>query len=211
MKITLLKKGFVKYKSLELLALARNVLSKVNEPEGFQNEIQSITIPNLMPGYGDVKQLTDDYEQAIIAYENKGKLEKVIRDNKRAELENALRLWAMQIEVFANGDLEILINSGFDINKEPIPVPNPGAPIDFKVVSTNAGELILTMRKTKGVTGVQFELNMKGDPNIMVCTQSNNKCVMRDLQRGVYYECKAAYITKDHHKIYSEIISCVVK
>lgn len=48
---------------------------------------------------------------------------------------------------------------------------------------------------------------LKGD----LIISGNIKCVMRDLQRGVYYECKAAYITKDHHKIYSEIISCVVK
>jgi|GEM_PF-4018056 len=211
MKVLLLKKSFRLYNDLKLLALAQNVLSRINREEIQNHEFDSIFVPNLSPPRSDVIELTSAFADAIMAYMNKGKAEKVIRDIRRLELENALKLWALQIEVFANGDLEILINSGFDINKQPAPIPHPGVPVDFTVTSTNIGELTLTAKKVKGVIAFQFELNILDDPNIIICTQGNSKCVVRNLKSGVYYVCKAAYISRNEHKVYSDSKTIVVQ
>lgn len=210
MKVLLLKKNFKPYTDLKLIALAQNVLNSFLQPSAEKNELGGVFIPNLKPTHSEVESLYDAFNTAVLDYMNKGKVEKVVRDVKRLELENALKLWALQAEVFANGDVEILANTGFDMNKTPTPIPEPGVPVGFTVVSTNVGELTLTVKNVKGAKAFQFELNMLNDPNIMICTQGTAKCVMRNLQSGMHYVCKVAYITKNDTKIYAPAQTVVV-
>ena len=210
MKILLLKKNFRSYNDLQLIALAQNVLTNTNKAEG-KNALNEVYIPNLKPPHGDVENLLDVFKTAVENYRNKGKLEKIVRDVKRLELENALKLWALQAEVFANGNAEVLANSGFDLIKTPTPIPEPGAPIGFKVTSTNVGELTLTVKNVKGAGAFQYELNILNDSKIIICTQTTNKCVIRNLQSGIFYVCKVAYITKTANKVYSQAQTVVVR
>lgn len=212
MRISLLLKNFTRYSDANLIEFARNITNKINQPTAKETEtLQTIFIPNLTPNYNDMVDMIDAFEAAYIAFMNRGKHEKIVRDTRRKELMDALKLWAMQVEVFANGDKEILSDSGFELSKQPTPIPTPGAPVDFKVDSMHAGELSLSVKKVKGVFAFQFELTEEGTTDVMICSQGNNKCLLHNLKRGVYYNCKVAYIAHNHTKLYSETIRCVVK
>lgn len=211
MRIVTLKKNFKILSDLKLLELARNVLASVNEPIQADSNLKAITIPNLVPNYSEMVDLVDAFDAALLAFMNRGRIEKVMRDLKRGQLENALKLWAMQIEVFANGDMEILINSGFELSKQPEPQPHPGAPVGFTVTSTGTGELTLLAKKIKGVSAFVFEIKEVDTTHSMICTQGNSKCIQRNLKSGACYESRVAYIAKNELKVYSDYKRCFVQ
>ncbi|MBA5793631.1 hypothetical protein H1R17_05360 [Flavobacterium sp. xlx-214] len=215
MKTPVLKKNYQTTSDLKLLELARNVLLKVNREELHKdqlkaNKIEAIYVPNLVPIRSDMETLVSEFDDALLAFMNKGRIEKIVRDLKRGALENALKLWAMQIEVFANGNVEILVNSGFELSKQPEPIPHPGAPISFTAVSTAPGELSLSAKKVKGVLAFQFEIKDTQTNEVMICTQGSSKCVQRNLKSGGSYECRVSYIAHNEVKIYSDYKRCYI-
>lgn len=210
MRITTLRKDFSIYSDAVLIELARSVLSKMEYEQVAHKMPESIYVPNLEPSHSEMTDIVDAFENAVIALLNKGKAEKIIRDVRRAALTNALKLWAMQIEVFAKGDVEILVNSGFEISKQPMPTPHPGEPVGFTATCTAKGELTLTAKKIKGVAAFIFEVVEVDTTNVLLCTQGSNKCVHRNLKNTTYYDCRVAYVAKDDFRVFSPFIRCFV-
>lgn len=216
MKIVTIKKNFKSLGDLQLFELARNVLSKVNREELKAEEkltaekIEDIFVPNLTPTHNEMGVIVDDFDVAVLAFMNRGKVEKIVRDVKRGVLENALKLWAMQIEVFAKGDVEVLANSGFELSKQPEPIPHPGAPVGFTAVSAATGQLILSAKKIKGASAFVFEIKDVATNEVMVCSQGNSKCVQHGLKSGTCYDCRVSYIAQTDLKVYSDYKRCYI-
>lgn len=89
--------------------------------------------PNPLPALGSVQTAFDSYKVATADAAQGGKQNTAVRNARRQELTGLLRQLASYVSATANGNLEVLISSGFPVQKAsrtPVGVlPAPDAPV----------------------------------------------------------------------------------
>ena len=89
--------------------------------------------PNPLPALGTVQTAFDTYKVATADAAQGGKQNTAVRNARRQELTGLLRQLASYVSATANGNMEVLISSGFPVQKAirtPVGVlPAPDAPV----------------------------------------------------------------------------------
>lgn len=92
------------------------------------------------------KRHLDDFTEKLITAKSRNPAAICQKNMARMMLLNDLRLIAMQVNIQADGDLNMLLSSGFPACKERLPIGMLDKPTGFKVVSgSNRGELVCSV------------------------------------------------------------------
>ncbi|MEA3186749.1 MAG: hypothetical protein QOD99_579 [Chthoniobacter sp.] len=128
--------------------------------------------PSPTPALNVVETSFDAYTVAAADAVKGGVEATAIRNARRAELSSLLRQLANYVSATANGDLEILLSSGFPVQKPsrtPIgPLPAPDAP----VVSQGpvSGSLSASSRPVRGASSYNWSIALESTPDVNVQT-----------------------------------------
>jgi hypothetical protein len=82
---------------------------------------------------------------------NGGKLEKAILDNATKAFQATVRSYQFYVNSKANGDIEVILGSGFDVSKEPTPVGEmPKATLRWVRNTGKEGEVKIRVNSIRG-------------------------------------------------------------
>ncbi len=128
--------------------------------------------PAPVPGLTQVRQEDGVYREAHLAVQRRdfGQLHK--RDEARERLTTSLQRVAAYVELLANGDIDLLQSSGFEVRREPgRPLGHGGAgasytpaPEDFRVgIGPRAGSVQVDAARQRGAIAYEIQVT-RGDP-----------------------------------------------
>ena len=141
----------------------------------------------------------ESFSESVSQAEEGSRTDKAHRNTLRARVKDILRQWAYQVNVTANGNAEIIAQSGFPVNKKTTPVTEvaiPGSPVIND--SNNSGTVKTRVPAGRGAHSFQYRYSTK-DP--VMATESDytevqpgsSRQVISDLTPGTNYfiSCRA--------------------
>jgi len=142
---------------IALLALLRNVITKMTDNENFATPAIALA---------DMDKLADDLEAAIEAATNGSRQSRLVRDQYIAVAGDALRIQANYVRSQCNGDAVKLNSSGYEPVKQREPIGVPGTVQHMTANFTNLkGEVDLRWKSVHGAHGYQVWMTAE-DPAI---------------------------------------------
>lgn len=140
---------------LGILALLRHVRTAMTTNPNF---------PEPLVKLADMLLLADELAEAIDRATNGGKLEREKRDKLVAKAKEMLNTQANYVRAMAKGDAEVLVSSGFELQRVPQPLGVPQAPV-FKLgrATGRSGELDLRWNAARGVDAFRLHISTE-DP-----------------------------------------------
>jgi hypothetical protein len=128
--------------------------------------------PNPAPALGTVQTAFDTYKVATADASQGGKQNTAVRNARREELNGLLRQLASYVSATANGNLEVLMSSGFPVQKAsrtPVgPLPAPDAPTVVQGPVT--GSLKATSTPLYGASSYNWSVALQSAPDTDVQT-----------------------------------------
>ncbi|MCE9611619.1 MAG: hypothetical protein K8R23_15585 [Chthoniobacter sp.] len=128
--------------------------------------------PNPVPDLGTVQTAFTAYKVATADASQGGKQNIAVRNARREELTGLMRQLSSYVSATANGDLEVLISSGFPVQKPsrtPIgPLPAPDAPV--VVPGPVTGSLKATSTPLYGASSYNWSVALQSEPETDVKT-----------------------------------------
>lgn len=145
---------FHKLKAEAVLALMRNVEAKMTNNANFTDPAVKLV---------DMKAKADAFEAAIEEATFGSRQSKLQRDELMAECGEMLSAQADYVRSICKGDAVMLDSSGFQLAKQPSPLPSPSAPTNVKLIrSLIAGVLKLQWKKDAGAVLYYVEQQEEG-------------------------------------------------
>lgn len=141
--------SFAKYTDSALVSKAESILLACTDNEFFPKPTP--TLPVLQDA---ITALND----AIAAAVDGSRIKIAERKKARTELENLLRPLNSYVSMVAMGDETVLVSSGFDLFKAPVPQPElsvPGPPVPSS--GLNTGEVLVKVSRVDGVKSYIYE------------------------------------------------------
>jgi hypothetical protein len=167
--------------------------------------------PNPSPSLPDVTSARNDFSVALSNAANGGKLLTAIKNEKRVELAASLRPLASYVQVTANGDLPVLISSGFPIQKpERQPIGVLPAPSNLTVTfGARSGELRTTARPLSGAGIYNWRLTTAAEPTVVLQTAQTTAAskTFTGLTPGVVYRIEVNAVGAAGPSNWSEPVS----
>lgn len=109
------------------------------------------SFPNPTPSLADLTTATEELVQATQVAAGGDRQAILIRDQKKQNVANMLRILGSYVTVAADGDGPILASSGFDLQNLPEPQPTITRPVDFvSERGKHVGEVNVTWQSVKG-------------------------------------------------------------
>ena len=114
--------------------------------------------PDPIPTLVQLQTAITNYSNALVAAAELGKNNVANKNKYRSELELLLFQLGMFVMFVANGNVTILISSGYTLSKEPEPqhLENPGMVMLENGIST--GQLVATIKKPAGARSFAHEI-----------------------------------------------------
>ena len=148
--------------------------------------------PNMDPPLLMVIAALVAYKNALAAQVNGGKDRRNAVAVARANLVSLMRLLALYVQRTANGNMEVLLSSGFPICKpqrQPVGIlPAPGSVT--LVLGDRSGDLKAATPRMNGATGYNWILSTVANPGVAVQTASTPaaRTTFSGLTPGVLYQ-----------------------
>ncbi|MBL0309875.1 MAG: hypothetical protein IPP77_09430 [Bacteroidetes bacterium] len=124
--------------------------------------LQSTGNPNLVnpvPSLADLATAADSLELASIEASGGDKDEKAIMRIRRKELKVLIVRFADFVQTQSGGDEEIILSSGFEVRKQPSPIPVPAIPPTVKVLpATHEGQLVVVVKPVRDASAYLFRM-----------------------------------------------------
>lgn len=208
MKVTkvLIDFSTTRYSDSELNLLALKVGTKMTGNAKFPTPYPAGT-----PALTDLATAQTDFQTALLA-SNGDKEQTMAKNQKRAVLTKILQKLAVYVNTASDGDVAMMLSSGFAVSKQPSPVGPLPKPTNFKVVATSVGTLQLSVDVVDGASTYHWELQRVGstDPMVSRSTTTADETVtgLVSLQQ---YTCKVVAIGADKTtRTYSDPITASV-
>lgn len=152
------------------------------------------------------------FQSTLIAAATGSKEETATKDAARKILAGILQQLAIYVNIVSNGDVAMMLSSGFPVSKQSSPIGPLPKPSNFKVVATSSGTLQLSVDPVDGAYTYQWELQRIGstDPKITRSSTASSETIdgLVSLQQ---YECKVVAIGADKTtRTYSDPITASV-
>ncbi|SFS70180.1 hypothetical protein SAMN05660206_10442 [Sphingobacterium wenxiniae] len=169
--------------------------------------------PNPVPSLADFKKEIRAFSDACsdAAYRDKRML--VIRDSKRKDLLNLLRILSSYVHFVAKGDKGIILAAGFVPSKKRSSANrNPDTPEDFRAEGEiGTGKMKLRVKASPKVYVYRFEYRKKieGEP-WQVVLSSRSRCVIENLAIREEYEFRVCFVGRNSQSPYSFVVSSYV-
>jgi hypothetical protein len=197
--------NFATYNDPNFSSKAQLILASMNGNAAF---------PAPVPALSVVADAASNYLTALNAAATGSRSDIADKDIKRAELTALLRILAGYINFAAGGDRSILLTTGYDVSKIPVPVIIT-KPTGIKIINGgNSGELIVSVKAVKGARSYQYEYTTDAsmvDGSWIAIARSTRKNTFRNLEKGKTYYCRVAAVGRKGQVIYSDIVSRVAQ
>lgn len=128
---------------------AKHILASMTANPNFTDPI---------PTLAELQTAITNYSNAMVAAAELGKNNVATKNKYRTELELLLYQLGMYVMFIANGDVTILISSGYTLSKEPEPqhLDNPGMVVLENGITS--GQLVSTVSRPRGSRGFVHEI-----------------------------------------------------
>lgn len=170
-----------------------------------------------VPALANITTALDEFQQAIEQGHNGGKDRTVVKQTKRLVLEGLLKKLALYVELNANNDLSVVLNSGFDAWKTPTPGPAVlDKPSNFTLVNgPHPGSMKLTVDSIPGAASYMFEYAPSPITEATIWKNGGGKSrthIFKNLTSGQQYAFRVAGMRdNDAQPLYSDVISRYVQ
>jgi len=186
MKTPKISLSFSRYSDADLLAKAQLILSKMTG---------NASLPDPVPSLGNLEDFIDSYSTALTAAMKLGTDNVALKNAARLALENSLKELGRWVTFTANGNVTILLSSGYDLNKMPEPVYIT-APTAITVSNgINSGSLVAKTTRVPGASGYIHQITDAVPTNDTVWTStatSTSRFVHTELEPGKQYWLRIA-------------------
>ena len=189
----------------EIAAKADHIVGKMQNDPRFPNpnpSLEAITIANVA------------YKSALVNAMNGSKYDTTFKNECKQQLVTLLNQLTFYVQVVSKGDLEIILSSGFDANKEPAHIgPLPKATNLIVKPSNTPGSVELSCNPIKKVRTYIFAYTEAPATNESVWHQklsTRRKTQIDGLTSGKQYVFKAAGTGSDPSINWSDKISSYV-
>jgi hypothetical protein len=165
--------------------------------------------PTPNPSVAELKQATQEYQQALYDAAGRDQQLVAIKDNRRAVLRSMLSRMAEYVNSVANGNREILLSSGFKLarNRE----ADDLKPIGELEVRTDAPEQAITrINRVSGAKAYvhEYTTGVVTNESVWVTrTVVEPSYTFRGLQSGVKYSFRVIAIGRGEKTVISPIVS----
>lgn len=190
---------------MELLGSTRFIISQMTANVNFSSPT---------PTLGDMTTLANDLDVCIQKAEAGGPNERNLRDDKAAELIDALHQLGDYVVFTAKGDRTVAESSGFPLAKDPSPQPPIEKPQGLQLFDgVNAGELLLRFTKVKGSRAYMYQVSLDpADESKWVTVHGTiRQNLFTGLESGKRYYIRVAAIGTEGQVVYSDVVSRIVQ
>lgn len=170
--------------------------------------------PNPSPSLAELETANNEYEGALEKMKDGTQADTVIKNRRRAALEGILKKEAQYVENVANGDVAIMLSSGFELTKGRVPVGELDVPTNLIV---NAGQERGTLQvKFDGVEHARFyeidyaEVPVTEDSRKERLSNTSPNFLIKGLISGKEYSVRAAAAASKPERKWSKWVSSYV-
>lgn len=170
----------------------------------------NVNFPAPIPELDLVSQAFTAFQAALVAQRAGSKHDTALKNELRAALIKACRHLANVVEAKSNGDLSVVLSSGFDVWKEATPAGRVEKPANLKVVaSTLPGSVKVSIDKVASATLYIFQY-AQGPVTAETEWKSINSTarskVIDNLEPGKQYAFRVGAAGADPDAIYSDVV-----
>lgn len=170
----------------------------------------STTIPVIT----EVENAVTSYKNALTAAQTRGKNEVAVKNQSRIALTKVLKQLANSVMATANGDLIMLVSSGFDLsrNGESLQLAKPGS-IQLSD-GKNSGELVVKVPGVKGARTYNFQYTpdpLTGSSEWKQELSTSCRHTIKNLDSAKRYWCRVAVIGAFGQIVYSDANSRIAQ
>jgi hypothetical protein len=201
MKTPKISLSFSKYPDAGMLAKSQLILSKMSGNANF---------PDPVPGLGTVEDAIDSYNTALTAAMKLGTDNVALKNAARLVLENVLRELGRWVMFIANGNITILLSSGYDLNKEPEPAYITAPTVITVSNGINSGSLVAKTPRVPGANGYVHQITdtLPGNDTAWTSTAtSTSRFVHTELEPGKQYWLRIAATGSKQQIAYGPVAS----
>ena len=170
----------------------------------------AVVFPSPVPALTDVEGILEEYRSSLTAAARRDIHAIELKNQKRTELERALRKLALYIEQQANGNRAVLLSSGFDVWKTREPNGICPKPENFKVENPAPGRVKMSVKANKMARMYQFEYRLAGDTDWTVHDGSRSSVMLIGFETAKLYEFRAVLKGTNPVRTYSDVITMYI-
>jgi len=142
----------------------------------------------------EVQALLDSYSAALSAAASRDRNKVALKNELRLQLNEMLTKLGNYVNLQSDGDITMIISSGFELSKLPQPryISTPG---NVKVKQgVNAGSLVCKIKADKAATSYIHMMSPAGVPEWTSVTTSRSRYEFTNLEQGKEYSFKVVVI-----------------
>ncbi|HVT86397.1 MAG TPA: fibronectin type III domain-containing protein [Chitinophagaceae bacterium] len=196
--------NFRRYTDGDFESKSRTIVELMTGNSNFPTPVPAITV---------IADAADDYSSSLITASTGNRADIAAKNQKRADLEELLRILASYINFTADGDRSKLLTTGYDVSKEKAPVTIT-KPENITVTNgMNPGDLVVSVNAVKGARSYVHEYADEADfaaGKWQSVTASQSKYVFTGLEAGKKYYCRVAAVGSRDQVVYSDPMSRIV-
>lgn len=201
-------------KKVVRVALKMYLLSDEALEVKVQSIVKSMTnnasFPAPIPELDAVSQAFTAFQAALVAQRTGSKRETALKNELRAELVTTCRHLANVVEAKGNGDLSVVLSSGFDVWKEATPAGRVEKPANLKVVaSTLPGSVKVSIEKVASATLYIFQYAVGPVTEETEWKQINSTArtkIIDNLEPGKQYAFRVGAAGADPEVVHSDVV-----
>ena len=193
--------GFIRLSDDEFNTFAQHIIDSIT---GNKNYLTPT------PTLAAITTARTEFNTALAAMRNGGKGNTVVKNQKRATLEELLGALSLYIQMNCKNDMGILLSSGFNARKESDPVGILLKPENFKVqIGPNSGSIKLSVNKITGANAYIYKwaLTPITEQTAWETEVSSSTVTIKNLTLGKEYAFKVAGKGAADEVVYSDIIT----
>ena len=197
--------GFSNYSDADFEVKAKFIATSMTDA--------TMYFPTPIPSITDVALKITVYSNALANAEGGSLQDTLLKNEARTNLQTLLYQLSLYVEQKSEGDPVKIAASGFDYNKEPVPVGMLPKPSSFKVDCTMKGAIKLSIRAIKGSDMYQYEYKpTAGVPEIpwTVTTSTRSRTLITELESGKEYVFRVVALGTNPMRNYSDEITSFV-
>lgn len=201
MVLFMVKLGYGNMTPLQKVSKSEYIVSKMTGNPNF---------PTPVPSLADVTIASDALKLAQNSLD--GSKEKTnTRNLREKELDSIMKSLQNYVEFIANGNTEIILSSGFDVNEVKNPIGLLPFPADFTAVNTPvAGQIKLKWKAVKKRLEytIQYSLNIEDSTQTVTVNCSKTNLLLTDLPSDARFQFRIATNSSAGNGGFSPWISC---
>ena len=205
MAIIRIVNGWDKETPLDLLGSTRFIINQMTGNSNFSTPTLTLV---------EMTTLANDFDVLIQKAEAGGVNERNPRDDKAAEVIDALHQLGDYVVFTAKGDKTVAESSGFTLAKDPSPRPPIEKPQGLQLFDgMNAGELLLKFIRVRGSRAYMYQVSLDpADESKWVTVHGTiRQNLFTGLESGKKYYVRVAAIGTDGQMVYSDVVSRIVQ